>query len=107
MQTTWLQEAQMSDTEQHIRRIPNGSIDYAYYDRLARRLRGRVTRRSIAGQRNALSADIGAVSRSTAMLATAAWRLCRPVVGIWKVPPLGPADRLRAHHGNRLRGEIL
>jgi hypothetical protein len=95
----------MKDAGWHVRRIQNGSIDYAHYDRLARRLRGRARQRFIAGQRDALLLILGtardALCRSFAMLAGSTWRVCRLTASFWNVPALGPADRLRAHYDDR------
>ena len=95
----------MKDAGWHVRRIQNGSIDYAHYDRLARRLRSRARQRIIAGQTNAMLVIFGAARdalyRSFAMLGGLIRRVCRLAVSFWNIPPFGPADRLRAHYDDR------
>jgi hypothetical protein len=94
----------MQDMARNVRRTHNGSIDYAHYDRLARRLRGRVTHRSIAGQRNALllvlGAALNAARYSIGVLAGAIFKASRWAVNFWNIPPLGSVD-LRVGHGVR------
>jgi hypothetical protein len=86
----------MQDMARNVKRTPNGSIDYAHYDRLARRLRGRAAHRSAASQRNAMLMVLGVATkatwRSVESLAAASWRVCRAIVRFWNIPALEPAE---------------
>jgi hypothetical protein len=88
----------MQDMARNVRRTHNGSIDYAHYDRLARRLRGRATHRSIAGQRNALLLVLGAALNAARY--SIGVKASRWAVNFWNIPPLGSVD-LRVGHGVR------
>lgn len=83
----------MQDMARNIKRTCNGSIDYAYYDRLARRLRGQAAHRSVASQRKAMLVAPGVATKATwhsvGRLAAPAWRACRAIVRFWNIPPLG------------------
>lgn len=83
----------MQDIVWNVKRISNGSIDYAHYDRLARRLRGRAVQCSMARQRNAMLTLFGvatkAMWRSVERVAALAWRVCRGFVRFWNIPRWG------------------
>lgn len=91
----------MQDIVWNVKRISNGSIDYAHYDRLARRLRERAVHRSMASQRNAmlmaLRVATKATWRSVERLAAPTVRVCRAIVRFWNISSLGSIDQLWVH----------
>jgi len=81
----------MQDTGQQITRTPEGSIDYAHYQRVAHHLRARAAHRSLANLREAGRMLFTTALRMTLRSGAALWRAARAAVRFWNIPPLSPA----------------
>lgn len=92
----------MQDNLWQVRRIADGSIDYATYKHLARVERSRAFTKSFTQLGNAMRAGLATAIRmtwdATHSFGKALLKVARLAIGFWMIPPLGPVDQMHPHY---------